>query len=146
MASFPCTPALGAPAAEEFSVTLDFLTRALAALVELSGFPDLKFVAKTDKSDCTLEPSMGAQALRKDDASVPIDREDLDVAIERDRQLVPLIRIVRQACEKPVDLLRQSLATSIECRRSSRSMKCARYEAESTLTSIYMLPSPSTSR
>ena len=50
----------------------------------------------------------------------PIDGEDLDVAIERDRQLVALVRIVRQASEKPVDLFRKSLAACIESRSIER--------------------------
>jgi len=49
---------------------------------------------------------VGAKFLRKDDAAVPVDRENLDITIERDRELIPLIRIVRQAAEKPIDLLR----------------------------------------
>ncbi len=40
---------------------------------------------------------MRTQAFRKDNASVPVDREDLDIPVKRDRQFVPLVRIVRQA-------------------------------------------------
>jgi hypothetical protein len=57
-----------------------------------------------------------AKVLRKTDASVPIDREDLDIAIERDRQLIALVRIIRQAREKPIDLFCKSFAACIECR------------------------------
>ena len=58
--------------------------------------------------------------MRKDDTPVAVDREDLDVAVKRDRQLVTLVRIVRQACEKPIDFLRKSLAACIESRSIER--------------------------
>jgi hypothetical protein len=63
---------------------------------------------------------VGAKTFRKDDAAVAIDRENLDVAIERDRQLIALVRIVRQAREKPIDLFCKSLAASIESRSFER--------------------------
>ena len=85
-----------------------------AALVEGLGCPHLKLVAKADKSDLISKTGVAAKPFRKDDAPVAIDRENLDVAVERDRELVALVRIVRQAREKPVDLFRKSLAASIE--------------------------------
>jgi hypothetical protein len=51
----------------------------------------LKLVTKSDESDLPVNACVFAQAFRKDDASVAIDREDLDVAVERNRKLVPLI-------------------------------------------------------
>ena len=57
----------------------------------------MEFIAQADKSDLGCEARMRAKLFRKDDTAVPIDRENLDVAVERDRELVPLIRIVRQA-------------------------------------------------
>ena len=63
---------------------------------------------------------MGAKRLRKHDASVLIEAEDVHVTIERDRQLVALVRIVRQAVEKPVDFLRKALAACIERRSVER--------------------------
>ena len=82
--------------------------------------PHLKLVAKADKSDLGSKPAWRAKRFRKDDASVAIDGENLDVAVKGDRQLVALVRIVRQACEKPIDLLRKSLAACIECRSIER--------------------------
>ena len=67
-----------------------------------------------------LKAGVRAKPFRKDDASVAVDRENLDVAVERDRQLVALVRIVRQAREKPIDLFRKSLAACIECRSIER--------------------------
>jgi hypothetical protein len=75
----------------------------------------LKLVTEANKRDGGVQAGVGAKALRKDDAAVAIDRENLDVAVERDRQLVALIRIVRQAREKPVDFLCKSFAACIEC-------------------------------
>ncbi len=92
----------------------DFLAGLLAALGEAFGLPHLKLVTKADKSDLSAKARVGAKRLRKDDAAVTVDREDLDVTIERDRQLVSLVRIVRQASEKPVDLARKSFAACIE--------------------------------
>jgi hypothetical protein len=57
---------------------------------------------------------VGAQRLRKHDTSVLVDGDDVHITIERDRQLVPLIRIIRQAIEKPVDGLGKALAARIE--------------------------------
>ena len=99
---------------------LDFFAGHAAAFVEPLGRPHLKLVAKPDESDFGLKTGVGAKRLRKDDAPVAVDREDLDVTVERDREFVTLIRIVRQACEKPIDLLRKSLAACIECRSIER--------------------------
>src|SRR5690606_12959629 len=76
--------------------------------------PHLKLVAKADKCDVILNTGMAAKRFRKDDAPVAVDAENLDVAVERDRELVSLVRIVRQAREKPVDLSRKSLAARIK--------------------------------
>src|SRR5262245_22752020 len=63
---------------------------------------------------------MRAKRFRKDDASIAIEAEDVDIAVERDRKLVPLVRIVRQTCEKPIDLLCKALAACIERRSIER--------------------------
>ena len=80
----------------------------------------MKLVAKADKCDVILKTGMTAKRFRKDDAPVPVDAENLDVAVECDRELVSLVRIVRQACEKPIDLFRKSLPASIKCRSVER--------------------------
>src|SRR5262249_18561092 len=61
-----------------------------------------------------------AKRLRKHDTPVLIDRKNVHISIERDRQLVSLIRIIRQAIEKPVDLLCKALAACIEGRSIER--------------------------
>jgi hypothetical protein len=110
-----------APAArKKASVLVNLGAGCLPALGEALRAPELELVAKADKSDLGGDTGVDAKRLRKDDASVPVDGEDLDVAVKRDRQFVPLVRIVRQACEKPVDLLRKSLAASIESRSIER--------------------------
>ena len=63
----------------------------LQTLFEASGLPHLKLVAKADKSDRALKIGVAAKAFRKDDTSVAVDRENLDVAVERDREFVPLV-------------------------------------------------------
>jgi hypothetical protein len=63
---------------------------------------------------------MRAKRFRNDDAPVPVEGENLDIAVERDRELIALIRIVRQAREKPVDLARKPFAAAIECRSVER--------------------------
>ena len=63
---------------------------------------------------------MGAKCFRKHDASVLVEAEDVNVSIERDREFVALVRIIRQACEKPIDFLRKALAASIERRSIER--------------------------
>ena len=80
----------------------------------------MKLVAKADKSDLISKTGVAAKAFRNDDAAVPIDAENLDVAVERDREFIPLVRIVRQAREKPVDLFCKSLAACIERRSIER--------------------------
>src|SRR5690606_30543753 len=114
-ASFPCSfgvtaPAVTAPRAEKFSVLLRLFAGACAPLFEGGGSPHLKLVAKADKRDVIAKIGVGAKRFRKDDTPVSIDAENLDVAVERDRELIPLVRIVWQAREKPVDLFRKSLA------------------------------------
>jgi len=99
---------------------LHFFAGSTAALLEALGSPDLKLVAKADKSDFGLNAGVGAKRLRKNDAPITINREDLDIAVQRDREFIALVRIVRQACEKPVDLLRKSLAACIEGRSIKR--------------------------
>ena len=83
---------------------MDFFPRALAPFGEALGLPHLKLVTQADKSDLGRKTGVRAKALRKADAPVAVDGEDLDVAVERDRQLIALVRIVRQAREKPIDL------------------------------------------
>ncbi len=95
---------------------MDFAAGERAALLEGARLPHLKLIAKADKSDRTVEARVTAKAFRKDDAAVPIDSENLDVAVERDRELVSLVRIIREAREKPIDLFRKSLAACIESR------------------------------
>src|SRR6185436_13403578 len=63
---------------------------------------------------------MRAKRFRKHDASVLVDGERVHVTIERDRELVALVRIIRQAVENPVDVLRKSLAACIERRSIER--------------------------
>src|SRR5689334_13988422 len=119
--SFPCSSltAIGprtetAPRAEEAAVVLHFGAGPRATLLEAAGFPHLKFLTQADKSDMGRKSGVRTQRFRKDDASVAIDAEDVHIAIERDRQFVPLIRIVRQTREKPIDRLRKALAACIE--------------------------------
>ena len=124
-ASLPCSlvvtaTAVTAPRAEKFSVLLRFFASPLAPLFEGLRSPHLKLVAKADKCDVILQIGVAAKAFRKDDTAIPVDAENLDVAVECDREFVSLVRIVRQACEKPIDLLRKSLAACIECRSIDR--------------------------
>lgn len=97
-----------------------FLSGLRTPLFEGAGRPDLKLFAKPDKCDLILKTGMTPKAFRKDDAAIPIDREKLNVAIERDREFIPLIRIVWQASEKPVDLFRKSFPARIEGRSVER--------------------------
>ena len=101
-------------------MVLDFLAGAGTTLLEARGLPHLEFAAEADKSDVGRKTGVGAKPFRKHDASVLIDGEDLHVTIERDRQLVALVRIIRQAVEKPVDLARKALAACIERRSIER--------------------------
>src|SRR4029450_10751985 len=93
---------------------------ARSPLLEARGRAHLELAAKADKSDVARKAGVGAKPLRKHDTSVLIDGEDLHVTIERDRQLVALVRIVRQAVEKPVDLARNALAPCSYRRRVER--------------------------
>ena len=77
--------------AEQFPVVLGFFAGAGAAVFELGGFPDLELVAKADERDLRSQAGVGAKAFRKDDASVAIDVEHLDVAIKGDGEFVALI-------------------------------------------------------
>ena len=86
----------------------------------IRGATHLKFVTQADKSDLGADARMGAEFFRKHDTPVLVDGEDLDVTIERDRQFVPLIRIIRQAREKPIDFRGQSLAARVQCRSIER--------------------------
>ena len=108
------------PRAEQPAVVLDLLAGARAPLLEARRLPHLEFLAEAHESDVGRKAGVGAKRLRKHDASVLIDGEDVHVTIERDRQLVPLVRIIRQAVEKPVDFLRKPLAASIEGRSIER--------------------------
>ena len=83
--------------AEQAAMGADFFAGFIAPLFEGVWRPHLKLVAKADKSDRTVEARVAAKAFRKDDAAVPIDSENLDVAVERDRELVSLVRIIREA-------------------------------------------------
>jgi hypothetical protein len=99
---------------------VDLFARALTPVGEAAWLPHLKLLTKADKRDLGCEACVRAKVLRKADATVPIEREDLNVAIERDRELVALVRIIRQAREKPVDLFCKSLAACIESRSLER--------------------------
>ena len=99
---------------------MDFFPRALTPVGEAVWLPHLKLVTQADKRDLGREAGVRAKVLRKADAPVAIDGEDLDVAVERDRQLIALVRIVRQAREKPIDLFCKSLAACIESRSLER--------------------------
>ena len=96
------------------AVVLNFGAGPRAPLFEALRFPHLKFLTQADKSDMGRKSGVRAKRFRKDDASVAIEAEDVDVAVERDRQLVPLVRIIWQASEKPIDLLCKALAACIE--------------------------------
>ena len=120
-ASFPCSFIAviadfrdAAPRAEKFSGLLNFAAGELSALFKALWLPHLKLITKADKRDCGIDPCMRPKDFRKHDAAVAIDREHLDVAVECDRELIALIRIVWQAREKPVDLFRKSFAACIE--------------------------------
>ena len=110
----------GAARAEEAAVGVDLSRACVPRAVEAGGLPDLEFLAQADKSDFGADAGVGAKRLRQHDAAVAVEIENLDVAVERDRELVPLVRIVRQAPEKPVDFVRKSLAAGIECRSIER--------------------------
>ena len=97
-------------------MVLDFLAGAGATLLEACGLPHLEFGAEADKGNVGRKAGVGAKPFRKHDTSVLIDAEDLHVTIERDRKLVALVRIIRQAVEKPVDFARKALAACIERR------------------------------
>src|SRR5258706_12917732 len=109
-----------APRAEKPPVLLDLVAGARPPLGEPRRLPHLKLVAKPDKSDLMGKAGMGTKRLRKDDASILIDGQDLHIAVERNRQLVALVRIVRQACQKPIALLPKSVAASIDGRSIQR--------------------------
>jgi hypothetical protein len=111
---------MAAPRAEKFSVLLSFFAGPCSPFFERGWSPHLKLVAKADKCDVILKIGVTAKAFRKDDTPVPVDAENLDVAVECDREFVSLVRIVRQASEKPVDLFRKSLAASIKGRSIDR--------------------------
>jgi hypothetical protein len=100
--------------AEKFEVLAHLLLSLGATALELARLPKLKFFAQADKSDLGRDARVGAKAFRKHDTSVLVDREDLGDTVKRDRKLVPLDRIVRQAREKPVDRARKSLAACID--------------------------------
>ncbi len=108
------------PAPKSFRVWWTFSRARSRRSAKRCRLPHLKLVAKADKSDLGREAGVRAKPLRKADAAVAVDREDLDVAVERDRQLIALVRIVRQAREKPIDLFCKSLAASIESRSFER--------------------------
>jgi hypothetical protein len=59
--------------------------------------PHLKLLAKPDKSDLISEAGMPAEIFRDHDPPVAVDGENLNIAVERDRKLVSLVRIIRQA-------------------------------------------------
>src|SRR5262249_20625780 len=107
-------PLKAGPRAEQSAVVVDFLAGTRAPLLEAGGLPHLELAAEAHEGDVGRQAGMGAQRLRKHDASVLIETEDVHVTIERDRELVPLVRIIRQAVEKPVDFLRKALAACIE--------------------------------
>jgi hypothetical protein len=99
---------------------LHFFARYFPAGVEGIGLPNLKFVTQADKSDLGGKARVRAELFRNDDAAVPVEPEILDRPVERDREFVPLVRIVRQAAEKPVDFLRKPLPAAIEGRSVER--------------------------
>jgi hypothetical protein len=84
-----------------------------AAGLEPRRLPHLELLSESDEGHVSRKTGMRAKRLRKHDASVLVDGKRMHVTIERDRQLVPLVRIVRQAIEKPVDVVRKPLAASI---------------------------------
>src|SRR5690606_5115540 len=122
----PCSSAAvslvsaAAPRAEKLPVLVHLAAGPLPALREALGLPHLKLVAQPDKSDLIGNTGVGAKRFRKDDAPILVDAEDLHVAVERDRELVPLVRILREMGEKIIDFLRKSLAARIERRRIER--------------------------
>src|SRR5262249_49014144 len=87
---------------------------AYAALVKAAGFPHLKFFTQTDKCNVGADAGVGAKRFRKHDASILVEGKDVYFAIERDREPIPLVRIIRKAVEKAVDFLRKALAACIE--------------------------------
>ena len=101
---------------EKLSAVADLFACGETAGLEAAGLPDLKLLAKSDESDDRGDAAVRAKPFRKDDASVPVEPDNLDVAVERDREFVSLVRIVGETREKPIDFLRKSLAACIECR------------------------------
>src|SRR5262249_45352944 len=107
---FPCSfPAVSprsvetAPRAEQSPMFVHLLARPQAPLGKAGRLPHLKLRAQADKSDMGSNAGVGAKRFRKHDASLLVDREDVHIAVERDRELVALVRIIRKAVEKPVD-------------------------------------------
>ena len=70
---------------------LDFAACLNAAFLEAARLPHLELISEADKRNGGVQVGVGAKVFRKDDAAVAIDRENLDVAVECDRQLVALI-------------------------------------------------------
>ena len=82
---------MAVPRAEKLPSMLNFFPRTLTPLGETARLPHLKLVAKANKCDLGCETGVRAKTFRKADAAVPIEAENLDVAVERDRQLISLI-------------------------------------------------------
>ncbi len=95
-------------------MVVDFFAGAGASLLEAPWLPHLEFLAQTDERDVGRYAGMGAKHLRKHDASILVEREDVDVAIKRDGKLIPLVRIIRKVIKQRVDFLRKALAARIE--------------------------------
>ena len=88
--------------------------------LEASGLPHLELLPQADEGNVARKAGVRAKRFRKHDASVLIDAEGDHVAVERDRQLVPLVRIIRQAVEKPVDVRGRARAACSERRSGER--------------------------
>src|SRR5262249_30132348 len=118
---FPCSPLAApvplsgaAPRAEQLSMPVHLLARAPTALLKACRLPHLELGAEAHERHVGAKAGVGAQRFRKHDTSVLIDGDAVHVTIEAERQLVPLVRIIRQAVEKPVDGFRKALAARIE--------------------------------
>ncbi len=82
---------IGAAAVREAAMLLDFFAGHTAAFVEPLRRPTFETCRQADESDFGLKTGVAAKRLRKDDAPVAVDRENLDVTVERDREFVTLV-------------------------------------------------------
>ena len=79
-------------------------------------FPNLKLVTKPNERDLVGDAGVGLQFVAQHHSAFPIHLQGLARAVERHRELFPLLRVGRKLIDQSFDLRQQRIAASVDRR------------------------------